>query len=220
MRLSKRLYRWWYDHVHSKYYDLLVAWCFLPFGGERAFRQRLIGDVEFKPGDRILEMCCGTGNATQAAALRTGPDSTIIAFDLSFGQTRIAVRKDYDAEVAFLQADATNTPFPDASFGMVMIPHAVHEMWHDVRMRVFREAMRLLKPGGRLVILDLDNPPSLARKLFAGLWLFYWLPFNFETPTRREMFRIGLDNEVREAGFSNVRKLSLHGGTFQVVIAS
>jgi hypothetical protein len=68
-----------------------------------------------------------------------------------------------------------------------------------------------------LIVLELDSPNSLLLRLLYGLWLFYWLPFNFETPTRREMLRIGLENEVRAAGFRNVTKTPKHRGLFQVV---
>ena len=52
-----------------------------------------------------------------------------------------------------------------------------------------------------------------------GFWAFYWLPGNFETPTRRDMLKHGVVNEVKEAGLSNVRKYSSYKGAFQTVIA-
>jgi ubiquinone/menaquinone biosynthesis C-methylase UbiE len=86
-------------------------------------------------------------------------------------------------------------------------------------MDALREANRVLRPSGELVVLELDNPPRLSRRLFAGFWFFYWLPFNFETPTRRDMFRHGLATEVRAAGFTNIRKTNYFGSIFQVVQA-
>ena len=50
------------------------------------------------------------------------------------------------------------------------------------------------------------------------LWFFYWLPLNFETPTRRDMLRRGVANEVREAGFRTVSKTSVARGVLQTVV--
>ena len=79
------------------------------------------------------------------------------------------------------------------------------------------EAKRLLKEKGRVVVLELDELESLWIRLFIGFWFFYWLPFNFETPTRRDMLKHGLTNEVAEAGFKNIRKISKYRGVLQVV---
>jgi len=215
--VSEKAYKWWYDNIVSRYYNLMVAYCFLPFGGEKKARAGLIDEVTFQPGERILDMCCGTGNATFITAEKAPADVRITGLDLSTGQIRVATRKNRFPNVDFIAADATSIDFPDCAFDKVFIPHAVHEMFHDLRMRVLREARRVLRDGGQLIVLELDSPDSLLLRLLSGLWLFYWLPFNFETPTRREMLRIGLENEVREAGFRNVTKTPKHRGLFQVV---
>ena len=92
-------------------------------------------------------------------------------------------------------------------------------MPRNVRLHVLREARRLLRPGGGLVVLELDEPSGRAWRWFVALWLFYWLPFNFETPTRRDMLRHGLVHEVEEAGFREVRKTSVSRGALQLVQA-
>jgi demethylmenaquinone methyltransferase/2-methoxy-6-polyprenyl-1,4-benzoquinol methylase len=217
--ISESMYKWWYDNIHSRYYNLLITWCFLPFGGEQKVRQELIEDVEFKPGERILDLCCGTGNATFVMAERAHPNADITGLDLSAGQIRVARKNNRFGNIRFIEGDATSTGFEAGSFDKVLIPHAVHEMYHDLRMRVLREAHRILRKQGQLIVLELDNPDSLFTRLKAGFIWFYWLPFNFETPTRREMFKIGLANEIAEAGFKSVEKLSKCQGVFQVVTA-
>jgi hypothetical protein len=61
---------------------------------------------------------------------------------------------------------------------------------------------------------------SRARRLLLGLWLGYWLsyPLNFENPTRRDMVKRGVVNEMAEAGFSRTEKVSRFRGTMQVVL--
>jgi ubiquinone/menaquinone biosynthesis C-methylase UbiE len=179
MMWSRKSYKWFYDHIHSHYYNLLVKWCFLPFGGEEKFRKEMIAPIDFSPGDKILDMCCGIGGVTCTIAKKVGEDSEVIGMDLSSGQIEI-------------------------------ITHALHEMPRGIRSKVLTEARRVLRENGEVIILDLDNPASVFVRLFVGFWFFYWLPFNFETPTRRDMFKHGLTTEVEEASFKHVTKLSKH----------
>jgi ubiquinone/menaquinone biosynthesis C-methylase UbiE len=85
------------------------------------------------------------------------------------------------------------------------------------RMNVLAEAKRILKRNGKAIALEVDNPDNIFVRIFIGLWFFYWLPANFETPTRREMLKYGLDNEFREAGFVNVGKVSKFQRIFQII---
>jgi demethylmenaquinone methyltransferase/2-methoxy-6-polyprenyl-1,4-benzoquinol methylase len=215
--LSKNSYKWFYDHIHSRYYDLVMKWCYLPFGGEEECRKEVIAHIDFSSGERILDMCCGTGGATFAIARRAKQDSQIVGVDLSSGQIRSARKKNNFANVKFIEGDVTNAGFEDACFHKVFITHALHEMTREDRLRVLTEAWRILKDEGEVVVLEVDNPPSSFVRLFIALWFFYWLPFNFETPTRRDMLRHGLINELKATGFKKVRKVSKYRGIFQIV---
>jgi demethylmenaquinone methyltransferase/2-methoxy-6-polyprenyl-1,4-benzoquinol methylase len=194
-----------------------MKWCYLPFGGEEECRGELMAHIDFSSGERILDMCCGTGGATFAIARKANPDSQIVGVDLSSGQIRSANRKNNWGNVKFTEGDVTNTGFEDSCFHKVFITHALHEMVREDRLRVLIEAGRILKDEGEVVVLELDNPPSSFVRLFIALWFFYWLPFNFETPTRRDMLKKGLVNELNEAGFRYVRKISKYRGVFQIV---
>jgi len=217
MRLTKRAYRWFYDHVQCRYYDLLIRWCFLPFGGEKQLRTRLLQPISLCRDDAILDIGCGTGSATFALAEKAGDEAEIVGLDLSIGQLRRARARSRFANVDFVQSDATRTGFRDHCFDRVFITHTLHEVQRRDRLAALLEARRMLKPGGTLAVLELDDPKSLGVRLFVGLWFFYWLPLNFETATRQDMLRCGLDNEVRQAGFDEVRKTSFCHGVFQVV---
>jgi ubiquinone/menaquinone biosynthesis C-methylase UbiE len=217
MASNRKLYRWFYDHIHSKYYNLLMKWCALPFGSEKKMRQTMLEVVPLQPGDRVLDMCCGTGNTTFAIAERVGERSEIEGIDLSRGQIRVAKRQNRFSNVKFMVMDASQTCFREGDFDKVVIPHALHEMSRTTRLAVLREARRVLRDGGTLAVMELDNPPGWLLRLFVGFWCFYWLPFNFETPTRRDMMRHGVAEEVREAGFGDVSKTSMYNGVLQVV---
>jgi len=217
MVLSRESYTWFYDHVHSHYYNLLIKYCLLPFGGEAKCRGELLAPVEFAPGERILDLCCGTGGATRAILEKVRDGGHVTGLDLSVGQLRVARRRRDLRRVHFIAGDAARTPFQDACFDKVFVTHAIHEMTRAVRLAVLAEVRRILKDGGRIIVLELDRPSSLWVRLFIALWFLYWLPFNFETPTRRDMLEHGVVEEVREAGFREVTKVSKHRGVFQIV---
>jgi ubiquinone/menaquinone biosynthesis C-methylase UbiE len=215
--LSRKTYRWYYDRIGSRYYDLLMKWCFLPLGGESKCRDDLIAHVEFSPQEKILDMCCGTGGTTFAIARKAPPDCKIIGMDLSSGQIRVAESKRQFSNVEFTEGDVSQTTFQDGFFDKVFIAFALHEMPRCARLQVLSEARRVVKSGGRLIILEMDNPKSLSVRLLAGFWLFYWLPFNFETPTRKDMLKHGVCNELAEAGFQNLKRIRKSRGILQVV---
>jgi len=218
MAAKRRLYRWFYDNIHCHYYDVVTWWCFLPLGGEARVRRALVDEIGLRRGERVLDMCCGTGNTTAFIAARVGNQSPVKAIDLSAGQIRVARRKRRPANVQFSVMDASHTDFANGEFDTVVIPHALHEMPRTTRLDVLREARRILTDGGTVAVLELDTPRSILPRLGLGLWWFYWLPFNPETPTRRDMLKHRLAEEVREAGFTDVVRTSLFGGALQVVI--
>ncbi len=215
--MNKKTYKWWYDNIESKFYDLMIKWIALPLGGETKFRKALLEPVSFGSGEKILEMCCGTGGATVFISQKAGNECEIIGMDLSCGQLKYAKKKKYSCPTEFIEGDVTDTGFDDDSFDKVFITHAIHEMYRESRLKTLQEARRLLKPEGQVVVLEIDNPPNMWLRLLIGFCFFYWLPGNFETPTRRDMFKHGLDNEVKESGFADVRKYSIYHGVFQTV---
>lgn len=215
---SRRRYRAIYDRVLSRVYDLYMGWYMLPYGGERRFRRRMLDGVALPPAERVLDCTCGTGSAT--AALRERLDGgLVVGSDLSRGQLRRARAKTSLAGVPLLQADATRLPFREGAFDSVFLPHALHEMPRATRAAALGEARRICGDRGRVVVLELDRPRSLWLRILMGAWFFFWVPgpINFETPTRRDLQRRSVAEEVREAGFARVRRLPRFAGTMQVV---
>jgi ubiquinone/menaquinone biosynthesis C-methylase UbiE len=217
MTISRKTYKWYYDKIACRFYDLLMWYCFLPFGGEVKCRDGFISELDFSAGERILDMCCGTGGATSAILRKAPSDCRIMGMDISSGQISVAEMKRQFKNVEFVEGDVNQTGFDDGFFNKVFITHSLHEMKREDRLGVLSEARRILKEGGEVIVLELDRPRSFFLRLFVGLWLFYWLPFNFETPTRKDMLRHGVENEVQEAVFREVTKTSKHRGIFQVV---
>lgn len=220
MKIGKKKYTWFYNTVQSHYYDIIIKWIALPFGGEQKWRTTMIDPVSFTDHEKILEMCCGTGGATVFISKKAGKTCEITGIDLSSGQLQHAQKRKYYCKTQFVKGDVTDTKLGDSCFDKVFITHAIHEMPREERLKTLKEANRVLKEKSEVIVLELDNPPSKGLQLFVGFWFFYWLPFNFETPTRKDMLKHGLVNEVREAGFKNVKKYSVFNGAFQTVVGT
>jgi demethylmenaquinone methyltransferase/2-methoxy-6-polyprenyl-1,4-benzoquinol methylase len=215
-------YKWWYDHVQSRGYDVALRWILLPFGGEHRFRREMTSALDFAPGERVLDLCCGTGSSAAAIRERAGPACRLVGADLSRGQLARAARKKGCQPILLVEANAALIPFASGSFDSVVIPHALHEMPRETRATVLREARRVLRPAGRVAVLELDDPPGWLRRILLGARLLYWLPYpiNFENRTRRDMVRHGLARELADAGFEEIRRFSKYHGTMQVLTAS
>jgi ubiquinone/menaquinone biosynthesis C-methylase UbiE len=170
--MNRNLYKWWYDHIESKFYNLMMKWMSLPFGGETALRKAMIETVSFEKGQSILDMCCGNVGATFSISQKAGGMCEIVGIDLSSGQLRCAKKRQYYCPTRFTQGDVTDTGFQANSFDKVFITHALHEMPRKSRLQTLREAKRLLKHQGRVIVLELDNSPSAWLKIFVGLWFF------------------------------------------------
>ena len=104
--MSKKLYKWWYDNIESKFYNVMIKWLSLPFGGERRMRRKMIEPISFKQGERILDMCCGTGGASFFISEKAGKECEITGMDLSSGQLQYAKRRQYYCPTRFVAENA------------------------------------------------------------------------------------------------------------------
>lgn len=159
-----------YDDI-ARRYDLLDRYYFSAPG--RNPREALTSLLP--PGPRrVLDLCCGTlANGLPAAAAR--PDLSIVGLDQSEGMLRIAAEKAAAlglANVSLRRGDGTATGEPDGVFDHVILGLVLHECTPGLRDALLREARRLLKPDGTLLVLEWERPRSLRRRLrFAPL---YW----------------------------------------------
>jgi ubiquinone/menaquinone biosynthesis C-methylase UbiE len=111
-----------------------------------------------QPGARLLDLGCGAGHVSFAAARHVG---TVVAYDLSTEMLSIVANEAGRRElsnVATQQGRVENLPFGDDSFDWVCTRYSAHH-WTDIR-RALREARRVLKPGGSLIVIDTCAPVS------------------------------------------------------------
>lgn len=131
----------------------------------------LFTDTEFdfilrgiQPADRVLDMGCGTGRFTVPLAQRA---AEVAALDISPQMLEVNGQKlaEHGLEATLREGDMTALPFPDASFDVVVSMLALMHIPVADRLRVFAEAARVLKPGGRLLI-GVKN--AVFERLFSG----------------------------------------------------
>ncbi len=145
---------------------------------------------EFRP-ERILDCGCTVGHNTLPWA-RTFPDAEVHAVDVAPGVLRYANARaeSLGVPVHFRQMDATDLDYPDASFDVVFSSMFLHELpLGDIRA-FFREAHRVLKPGG--VLWNMELPPNSAMPAYEGFYLDWDSYYNnepFYKPFRDQDYR-------------------------------
>ncbi len=214
----RRVYEKWYSWFAHIYDPFVKGLCFFlnkGFGGERRWRELIIEWLNPQPGEKIADICCGTGTLTIMLAKRLAGTGKVVGIELSPAQLRIARKKEKPNSLFFIQGDAQDTPFSDCYFDKSVICGALHEMPQEVRRNVLSEACRVIRPGGKIVITEHNKP---NRKWKANLFDFMER-FNPEYPTYKNMLKCGLTNEIRRVGFRIVRTNTTSWEFFQIVLA-
>jgi ubiquinone/menaquinone biosynthesis C-methylase UbiE len=133
----------------TRFYDPVVA----RTTRERAFKARLLDQVDPRPGRRILDLACGTG--TFAAAL-AGRGATVVGVD---GDAEMLARARAKAPgVQFDEALAHELPYEDGAFDAVTTSLFLHHLTRDMKLAALREVARVLRPGGELHVADWGPP--------------------------------------------------------------
>ncbi len=146
-------------------YDVL-AWLLL-LGRERAFRERLVDLARLLPGDAVLDMGCGTGTLAIAARRRVGPGGRVDGIDASpemIARARVKARR-ASLDVAFREGVVEALPYPDAQFDAVLSTLMLHHLSRAARQACAREIRRVLRPGGRVLVVDFGPTPRGKRSL-------------------------------------------------------
>lgn len=198
------------------------------FGLHRWWKRRLLRLAAARPGDTALDLCCGTGDVAFALAA-AGAKAT--GMDFSAPMLAVAeARKAKTGAVAgpvFIRGDALHTPFPDAHFDLVTISYGLRNLASvDDGLR---EMWRVLKPGGRLLVLDFGKPNNAV---WRGAYFAY---LRFAVPVFGRLFcknaeayayileslqhypaQRGVDEKLRALGAANARIVNFLGGVMSI----
>ena len=157
-RLAPDAVRTMFDRI-SPVYDAMNRT--MTLGLDQRWRRAAVAAV-VQPGDRVLDACCGTGDLAVAAQEVGG---TVTGLDFSERMLERARRK--SGQVEWVQGDALALPFGDGSFDAATVGFGVRNL--DDLERGVRELRRVLRPGGRLAILEITRPRGLLAP-FYRLW--------------------------------------------------
>jgi len=144
-------------------YDFLAR--ILTFGREGRFREFMLRPAALQPGEAVLDVACGTGTLAIAAKRQVGAEGTVTGIDASaemIERARAKVEKT-GLNVTFVNGTAQQLPLGDGQFDIVMGTLMLHHLPKPVRSAFAREARRVLKPGGRLLLIDFGKPPRQFR---------------------------------------------------------
>lgn len=157
-----------FDHVAGRY-DLLNS--LMSAGLHHRWRERAADVAAPAPGTSILDVCCGTGDLTFELAGRISPSGNVVGCDFSEPMLDLAREKAADRgmdSVRFEWADALQLPYDADRFDTVAVGFGLRNFadWD----KGLREMARVLKPGGKLVILEFTKPTRPPFSTFYSLW--------------------------------------------------
>lgn len=148
-------------------YDFLIL--LLTRGRERRYREDVLRLAGLAPGDRLLDIGCGTGGQAIAAWRKVQPGGSVVGVDVSEPMLAAARRKARRAglDLSFRHADAAELPFADGSFDVVTVSTVLHMVPDAMHRLCLSEAARVLRPGGRLLLIDYAGDVADRRHLSA-----------------------------------------------------
>ncbi|MFC6083478.1 methyltransferase domain-containing protein [Sphaerisporangium aureirubrum] len=144
---------------HPRAYEALAA--VILAGRRRRMYTRMAELSGVRPGDRVLDVGCGTGYLTRLVAPRVGPGGRVTGLDASAPMIEYARRR-APGDCSYVVGEGQDMPLPDSSFDVVVSSFAVHHIPASARAATVREMFRVLRPGGRLLIAEFRPPRGHA----------------------------------------------------------
>jgi ubiquinone/menaquinone biosynthesis C-methylase UbiE len=171
---------------------------------EGALKGRLLEQAAIRPGQRVLDLGCGTG--TLAVMIkRACPEARVVGLDGDPKALAIARRKAARAgvEIAFDQGFADALPYLEASFDRVLSSLVFHHLGRETKRRSLAEILRVLAPGGSFHLLDFGRP--------VAWWERALCPLVLRSSEQRDNVAGRLAHLLGEAGFCDVEELGHRG---------
>jgi demethylmenaquinone methyltransferase/2-methoxy-6-polyprenyl-1,4-benzoquinol methylase len=197
-------------------------------GLHHRWRERTADRAELGPGDSALDVCCGTGDLALELSRRVGPEGNVIGCDFSERMLELAGAKagGSASPIAFEWADALELPYEDGRFDAVTVGFGVRNL-ADLD-RGLAEMARVLRPGGRLAILEITNPQRPPLSTFFSIWFDRLVPVLGTLAGDRDAYTYlpdsvkrfpspaGLAERMDGAGYQGIRWTVLAGGIIAI----
>ncbi len=200
----------------------------LSYGRDRRWKERLVEAAEVRPGARVLDLACGTGDLVFGAAAR---GAEVTGLDITPRMLELARRKpQVRAGITWVVGDMDALPVASAAFDAVTTGYGLRNVPDLVR--AIEEIHRVLKPGGVLCSLDFDKPPARwLERVYLGYltgvgaalgWLLHRDPDTYRyipASIRRYPGASAVAGLMRRAGFVDVRHIGVFGGFMAIHVA-
>lgn len=164
-----------FDSVAGKY-DLMND--LMSLGVHRWWKRFAVSVSGVRAGERVLDLAGGTGDLSSRLLPRVGPKGLVVLSDINATMLAEGRRRLIDegalGNIAYVQADAEQLPFPDNTFDCVIIGFGLRNVTH--KERALAAMYRALKPGGRAIILEFSHPVAPGLKPVYDLYSFTVLP--------------------------------------------
>ncbi len=164
-------------YVHSVFtaiaekYDILNT--VLSFNRDKFWRKFTVDKAGIRPGDHVLDVCCGTGMISVELAKKTGPSGIVTGLDFCGEMLEVAKSNLKGLQginnIEYVQGNAMDMPFPDNTFDCATIGFGLRNV-PDIK-KTLKEMIRVIKPGGRVVCLEFSKP---SIPVFKQLYNFYF----------------------------------------------
>jgi ubiquinone/menaquinone biosynthesis C-methylase UbiE len=156
---------YWWAYVHPKavrFFEREWLVNLILFGNYRRLCDAALAELGDPIEGRTLQLACVYGDLTPRLCARLAPDARLDVVDVLAIQLRnLAAKLPRDGRVALLEGDSSALACPDASYDQVLLFFLLHEQPEAVRRATLAEALRVVRPGGKVVIVDYHRPAAL-----------------------------------------------------------
>lgn len=161
----------------AAHYDAMNT--LMSFGLDGRWRRQLVQEAKVRPGDRVLDVGCGTAVLSLEAARAVGAEGQVVGMDfcremLEVGRANLA-RRPEGQRVTLTEGNALSLPFADDYFSVVLSAFVIRNL--DERERALAEMYRVMRPGGRLAILELARPGRLVFRFVFRQYFHHVVPW-------------------------------------------
>ncbi len=219
-------------------YDLVNR--IFTFGRDRSWRKKAVKACLLNRPDSVLDVCTGTGDFILEVARRAEPGLSLSGYDFSEDMLNEARRKQEELlgtdlpPINFMQGDVGQMPFEDDSFGAMGITFGIRNLVYENSnaTKHLAELKRVLKKGGRFVVLESSKPGNMVWRVFNNIYLRMILPYlgglisgnlkayRYLAKSSRNYYTISEMSGILEgAGFKMVKGESLFLGSVMLVVA-
>lgn len=214
-----------FDRIAGRY-DLMNS--LMSAGLHHRWRARAADRARLQPGQNALDVCCGTGDLALELKRRVGQSGSVVGLDFSESMLELARDKSrrMDIEITYRHGNALSLPFESSSFDAATVGFGVRNLV-DLRGGL-AEMARVVRPGGRVVILEITTPRRPPLSWFYSLWFDRLVPLLGRLAGERDAYSylpdsvrrfpaaLALATIMDDVGLNEIGYVTLAGGIVAV----